>query len=426
MKVIFSCVLLFLQFSIACSQNSVSIKDVTVVDVEKGILLKHQTVNIKNGVIVEIGSSSKIKANENIIVDGKDKYLAPGYYDMHVHTFDKDEFPMFLINGVTTVRNLHGVKAHLNWRDSIQQNLLAGPNLYTSGPILDGNPPTRRTNKVMYTRKQVRDTIAYQKKIGYDFIKLYDNVPDSIYQEILKTAAENLLPVIGHVPTPIGIEKLIAYDGQGCIEHIEELVPFFPNRTDTMYMSKIAKALKAKNIWIDPTLLVFTWPIRERELLPEMLARPGMQFMNKETLQMWNWKTKLEQSEAVPERMKERTEFATRVLFPFFFKAGVNMMIGTDSPMPTILPGYSFHEEIAEWASAGISPIDILRACTIKPATYLKINNKAGSVAIGKVADLVLLKADPLVDSKNLSAIEIVIKRGNVHPVESLMKSLKK
>jgi imidazolonepropionase-like amidohydrolase len=427
--VLFTLLFSLAALSVVSGQNrNLSIKNIQVVDVEKGTLITNQTVNIKNGIITEIGPSGKVKIDKGtVVIDGHGKYLAPGYFDMHVHTFDKKEFSMFLINGITSVRNLHGINLHLAWRDSLQRDLLIGPNIFTAGPILDGNPPTRRTNKVMFTRKQARDTVRWQKKAGYDFIKLYDNVPDSIYQEILEAAAENSMPVVGHVPTPIGIEKLIEYGGQHCIEHIEELVPFFKDRADTAYMYKIAKSLRDKNIWLDPTLTVYQWPLREREMLEQMLSRPGMKFMNPETLQMWNWTIDI--SKAPPKRdltmMKERLNFANRILLPILYKSGVKMMIGTDSPMQTIIPGYSFHEEIEQWSLAGISPVDILRACTINPATYLKIINKTGTVSVGKIADLVLLTENPLSDAKNLNTIESVIKNGNVHSTKSLLDSLK-
>lgn len=106
-----------------------------------------------------------------------------------VHLFDRGELLMYRANGITTVRNLHGIPRHLAWRDSISRRRLLGPRILTSGPIVDGDPPTRRTNTVIRTAVEAVRVVAEPKAAGYDYLKIYDNVPRDLYAVLAREAA---------------------------------------------------------------------------------------------------------------------------------------------------------------------------------------------------------------------------------------------
>ena len=95
-------------------------------------------------------------------------------------------------------------------------------------------------------------------------------------------------------------------------------------------------------------------------------------------------------------------------------KAGVPIGAGTDTPIGMAIPGYSLHNELAFLVRAGLTPLEALKSATIRPAEFLNLENKMGTIEVGKVADLVLLSANPLEDIGNTRKIELVISKGNL------------
>jgi hypothetical protein len=115
---------------------------VTVVPMDRERLLKNWTVVVADGRIRDLGPSSATKTPKGAtLIDGRDKYLMPGLADMHTHTWEEAELPLFLANGVTTIRNMFGGPIHLRWKERIAAGDLVSPTIYTAGPIIDGNPP---------------------------------------------------------------------------------------------------------------------------------------------------------------------------------------------------------------------------------------------------------------------------------------------
>jgi len=107
-------------------------------------------------------------------------------------------------------------------------------------------------------------------------------------------------------------------------------------------------------------------------------------------------------------------------------RAGVRMLAGSDSPNPFVYPGFSLHDELSLLVKAGLTPAEALRTATLNPATFLGVSDSLGTVARGKVADLVLLDANPLVDIANTKRIRAVIQGGrllNRRALDSMLAS---
>ena len=107
-----------------------------------------------------------------------------------------------------------------------------------------------------------------------------------------------------------------------------------------------------------------------------------------------------------------------------FYKAGVPMMAGTDATLPFVIEGFSLHDELQRLVDAGFTPFDALKSATVTPAEFLEINDKVGTVAVGKNADLVLLDGNPLADIKNTRKISGVFARGKWFSKVEINKSL--
>ncbi len=156
----------------------------------------------------------------------------PGLADMHTHMLDRDELLLYLVNGVTTIRNLHGLNRHLAWRDSLERNLMAGPRLLTSGPILDGDPPTRSTNVVLRTEAEAEAAVVDQATRGFDYIKIYDNLPRGLYQAIGRAATARVSTSSATCRPQLGSA---GYSRIGCRTRFSIWRSFYPSsRTDAI------------------------------------------------------------------------------------------------------------------------------------------------------------------------------------------------
>jgi hypothetical protein len=345
---------------------------------------------------------------------------------MHVHLFDRGEFLMYLANGITTVRNLHGIPRHLAWRDSIARGELLAPRLFTSGPILDGDPPTRGTNTVLRTREDAERAVAEQKTAGFDFIKVYDNLPRDLYEVLARAARGAGLRLVGHVPTPVGLAGLFEVNGQSGIEHVEELLPFF-RAGDTTGLAEAARGLAQRGIWVTPTVTVFL-SARDQALdWPAVQARPEMRFMSAETATTWGWTPTGEGRSGNPrarEGFGRTVTFFETQLIPALHRAGVRLLAGSDSPIPALIPGFSLLEELRSFRRSGLSAYETLATATTNPAQFMDRRGEFGTIEVGAVADLVLLAANPLEDIGNLEQRIGVMRQGTWLSREELARRL--
>lgn len=124
------------------------IKNVNIVDVERGVVIKEQDVLIRDKKITYILPAGKIRGGDiKVVIDGSGKFLVPGFWDMHVHTVDSSYLKSFIINGVTGIRDMGGAAAGTNngcesikhetlmsWRKLIGSGLIIGPRMLISGP----------------------------------------------------------------------------------------------------------------------------------------------------------------------------------------------------------------------------------------------------------------------------------------------------
>jgi hypothetical protein len=335
-------------------------------------------------------------------VDGNGRaWLVPGLTDMHVHLFDRDEFIMYLANGITTVRNLHGIPRHLAWRDSINRGQILAPRLFTSGPILDGDPPTRGTNVVLRTADDVVREVARQKAAGYDFLKVYDNLPRDLYEVLAREARAAGLPLVGHVPSPGGLAGLLEVAGQSGIEHVEELLPFFRGGRDSAGLGAAARALARQGVWVTPTVTVFLSAAEQAADWAAVKAREEMRWLNPETAETWGWLPTGEARSANPrarDGFEATVAFFEQRLIPALHQAGVRLLAGTDAPIPAIVPGFALVGELRSLVRSGLSPYEALAAATSNPAAFLGRAGEFGTIERGAAADLVLLTENPLDD----------------------------
>ena len=408
----------------AASQNF-AIVDVTVIPMNRERTLEHQTVLIKNDIISDIGSTSKLTIPPSFQrIDGKGRFLIPGLTDAHVHLFSSTELPLYLVNGVTTVFNLNGRPPYLLWRKWIQKGKMSGPTIYSAGPAF--------TTK--HTPEEAVKMVDEQAAAGYDAVKIYNEVGREEYGPLIAEAKKKNLLLMGHVAREPGFEATLEA-GQS-IAHAEEFTyTFFNPAHDDSFShivfdeSKIPTAAKmtaAAGIYVIPTISTFRDIIRQATDLKQYLGNPEFKYLAPWILETLQPGFNRYDNRYSPEDLKQLQLSLPfqRKLIHALEKEGVPLMCGTDSTNIGPIAGFSIHEELSELVSSGLTPYQALQTATTSPAKYLRRSNDYGTIEKGKHADLALLRANPLLDIRNTKQIDGVMVHGQWLGVEALKKTL--
>ncbi|MCK5750909.1 MAG: hypothetical protein KAH44_32130, partial [Oricola sp.] len=161
-----------------------------------------QAVLIEDGVISAVGPAGSLDAPEDaLVIEGDGLTLTPGLIDAHVHVWDEAELAGYLAHGVTGIRNLSGMPFHLPLIERIEAGRILGPDMITSGPILNSPGVNAQANhKMVLTAEEARDAVAQQDEDGYRLIKVYSNLHREAYDAVMDEAKKRGMAVAGHSP----------------------------------------------------------------------------------------------------------------------------------------------------------------------------------------------------------------------------------
>jgi imidazolonepropionase-like amidohydrolase len=428
------------------------LNNVTIVDVRTGALQHEQTVILERNHIASVGPSKSAKYPRNApSVNCRGLFLIPGLWDMHVHLVFGDWFPdaqeislpLFVANGVTGVRDM-GSELDIvqGWRNEIEAGRLTGPRIYTSGPMLDGPKPRFPSSVAIGTPEDARRVVANLKRQGADFIKLQSLIPREAVFAIAEEAKKQEIPFEGHVPDAVRASEMSAA-GMKSFEH---LIGVFEgsspaeddflkgNKTEGRFLATydparaaaLASMLAKNQTWQCPTLVwerggnlidVSDFSKDERvKYVPASWKNKTWKRFTVEITQGYGT-----DDLAIRKRFVEKELEVVRMLH----KTGVPFLAGTDTPAGVhIFPGYSLHEELQRFVAAGFTRLEALQTATLNPARFLGMEEQLGTVEKGKLADLVLLSANPLEDIANTQKIAGVIANGRYYYRAELDKML--
>ncbi len=398
---------------------------VSVLTMESENVLADHGVVVRGARIASVGPMDALEIPDGAaVVDGTGKWLMPGLADMHVHTWSEHELPVFLAYGITTVRNMFGAPLHLAWRDEVARGERVGPTIYTAGPIVDGDPPVWPGSSTAMTMDDAVDVVLAQHEAGYDFIKVYARLPNDAYGAIVGTAEELGIPVMGHVPAAVGLSEVL-FAGQVTIEHLDgydiALAPpgqvpsfgVFP-KIDPVDLERVAKSTADAGTWNCPTLVVYDKMVGPQGIEAE-LAKPGMRYVTDASIDGWRANAGSRGGD-VYANMVQGSAAARDAVVAGLHKAGARIVLGTDYGNPLLAPGYSAHEELANFVEVGLTPFEALRTGTVEAAACMGDGNEFGRVAAGLRADLLLLDANPLEHMDAASRPAGVMARGRWFP----------
>lgn len=378
-----------------------------------------QSVLVIGDRIAQIGATGELFAPEGVLtVNGHGQSLIPGLIDAHIHLSDEAELAGFLAHGVTGVRNVSGYPFHLSLSKRIEEGLILGPGLVTTGPILNSRGPNENIlQKTVTTDSEARAAVRAQYAAGYRTLKLYSNLTREAFDAIIEEADMLGMQVMGHSPEGErrrGMPREKPFDipweaslGRGftTLEHVETIVWHgLRGEWDEDLMREMAVKLAASGEAVTPTLIAHKALVLIAETQGRYLGRPGADTINPLSRLAGHSAAKY-WSQVDPLAYEgPRAEFyltATRLLH----EAGVPLIAGTDAGVFTVIPGESMARELELLFEAGLSPHEALASATRISAEVLGFE-KAGVIAPGYRANLVLLPEDPLA---NIGAVEFPV-----------------
>lgn len=390
----------------------VAFAGVTVIDVEAGVAKSGWNVVVAGDRIRAAGpsSSTPIPAGAERI-DGRGKFLMPGLWDMHVHeTASAGALEQYIANGVTGIRDLAADPAAM-WKriDAVSAGKQTGPRILFSAPSLDGPKPDWPQATAVKTPEQGRQEVRKRKQQGVHFIKIYNGLSREEFFAIAGECRRVGIPMVGHTPDSV-LTLEAARAGMKSVEHLEGVLRD-ARRGDS---GKLFAEYARLRFWQCPTLVLLRAMAMRND--PKFRADPRLKLFSKA------WTPGEETVHPLEQARRTRDYRDAIAVVGQMFRAGVPMLAGTDTGNPFVLPGFSLHDELALLAEAGIPTADVLRMATSNPALFLGMERDLGSVATGKLADLLLLNANPLLDVRNTVRIHTVVADGRVATGQQLSK----
>jgi imidazolonepropionase-like amidohydrolase len=426
----------------------IALEGATLIDGAGGAPKEDAVILIRNGHIEAVARVNEIRVPrgaQRISLVGKT--IVPGLIDAHAHV-ERWAVLRYLAWGVTTVRDVHSASdSAFALRSDLNLGAVTGPRMFTAGAMIDGVGATYPTATVVATGPEARRAVDQRAVAGADYVKIYTKITPVLLRPLLDEAKNLRLPVAAHLGK---IDALTAARaGVVSLEHMAGIVQAAARnpgayfrahdlflagwtteeqgwaRLDSATVARTARALAQTRVAIVPTLILHDMLSRLDN--PVLLTRPGMEDVPDEARSVRDIAGLLRRSGWRPRdfdafrRSRPRQDQFVRE----FQRAGGAIAAGTDAANQLLVPGFSLHEEMALLVAAGLTPLEAITAATRRSAQLLRADS-LGLVAPGKVADLVVLNANP---ARNIAAtrnIAWVMSRGRIFPPDSLRGVWKK
>jgi DNA-binding GntR family transcriptional regulator/imidazolonepropionase-like amidohydrolase len=390
------------RISRAHQPSVVAFRDITIVNADAST--PGQTIVVANGVVRALGTHVDIPAGATI-VDGRGRFAIPGLVDMHVHTNLSDaQYLLDLANGVTSVREMNGTPSLLRQREAARTNRLLAPNLYVVGPIL-ASRPLGSYAEVVTTPDEARRAVRAHRAAGYEAIKVHNIVAREVYDAICDEARAVGLDVVGHIPHDTTVARAVAC-GQRTFEHFKG---YIDDRNLTLTGEDYVAATDGAEVWNTPTFYNYRTHLRDDAAKRLVREAPEMRYVPARDRAAW-----LALADEPVKPIQHEVLRLSKKIFADLRPIGARFLAGTDSGggYPYHVRGFSLHEELRMMASLGMTGRELLAAATSEPARAMRKEHELGTIAVGRRADIVLLRADPIVDPAAFSAIDGVMVRG--------------
>lgn len=382
----------------SAARPDILIRNVTIIDVATGTAVPKRSILIHADQIASVNAAIPAPKQARII-DGSGKFVIPGLWDMHVHLTDRGQLPLYPAYGVTGVRDMGSDLARVReWRGRMLKDNLILPHIETCGPPVDGFPSgdPKLPVSVVRSPNEARSVYDQLDDQSVDFICVLPSLPRDAYFALIERARKYFSPVAGAVPATVRVLEAVEAR-QKSIEHMSGIL-LACSTEEKRFRGPRALALER----------------RDWEAFEEVEAAAAETFSADKADALFD-RMALFETRSVPTLTKLRVSPCAKGLYEKLAELlvrmqrhGVVIMAGADGGPP----GESLHEELELLVAAGLTPAQALRGATLEPAKYLDAAESLGAVEQGKIADLVLLDANPLTDIRNTRKIVAVVLAG--------------
>jgi imidazolonepropionase-like amidohydrolase len=407
-------------------------------DAESAQMLPDRTVVITGNRITAVGADGKVSLPANAeIIDATGKTLMPGLWDMHVHVQPGDGL-LHMSCGVTSVRDLaNDTDSLMQMRSRFDAGTEIGPRVVMAG-FIDGRGPYQGPTKVFAdTEEEAKAAIDNYARLGYIQIKVYSSLKPELLPKIVEMAHAHGMRVSGHVPSGMIAEQFVRA-GVDEMQHMNFVfLNFMPQVKDTRTPARFTEVaahgaeidpkseqvqafiqlLKEHKIVLDPTLSIFESMLDDR---PGKMAQGYAAVADSMPAQVR--RGFLYGGLPVPAGQDQRYQDSFQRMLDMartFYDAGIPIVAGTDS-----YAGLALHRELELYQKAGIPAAKVLQLATLGAARVVKRDSELGSIAPGKLADVILVDGDPAAHISDIRRVKTVVKDGVVFQVADMDKAM--
>ncbi|WP_411817413.1 amidohydrolase family protein [Hyphococcus sp. DH-69] len=381
---------------------------------EDGGVIERGTILVDANRIVAVGSVDEISVPAGARqVDMAGKTILPGLIDAHAHgpQGNDDIIPQqnwsamaHLALGVTTIHNPSS-QASLIFPAAEYQRAgkILAPRIYSSGEIVYG-AKAPSVYAVIDSLEDAQDHVTRLKRQGAHSIKNYNQPRREQRQQVIAAAVKEDIAVVAEGGSLFHMDMAMVADGNTSIEHnlpqwalYEDVLSFY-GATNVAYTPTLVVTfggIGGDPYWRQATD-VWRHPLLSKHAPPRLLQA---QSVRRETAPEEDYADQV--SAATAKQLADR---------------GVMVSIGAHGQQE----GLAAHWEMWSFVRGGMSPLEALRAATIVPATHLGFANDIGSLEVGKLADLIILDANPIDDIRNTDKISHVMLNGRLYNAETL------
>ncbi len=452
-------------------EAAISITNVSIIDVVDGKVSEDMTIVVQGNVITRIGRGKELKPPKHAkAIDAEGKYIIPGLWDMHAHTSSEPNtrkvlYPTFIANGITGIRVMSAdcfdpcweltlsIEQSRKIQQDVREGTLLGPRALLASTYIHGAKPGEpSTVRAPGTMQHGKELVQLLVDRGVDFIKIYDELPREAYFGIAGEAQRQGMPIAGHVPTAVKASE--ASDaGQKSIEHccegnlfeecstqeerlreqvttliqsrepknMNQLVLELVKNYDEAKCQEVFRKFLENGTWFLPNLLAAE---TDQTIRSEWRTDARLKYVPKSELKWWyedEKGTREFYGPSYPEIRKKRFEIVQAMN-----KAGVNLLAGSDCGIYGVFYGSGLHDELALLVEAGLTELEALQTATINAATYANRADSLGVIEEGRLADFVLLEANPLENIHHTQRIFALMANGQYFDRKSLDAVLEK
>jgi hypothetical protein len=425
----------------------------TIIDVKTGQPQPNMTIVVEGNRISSLGKTGTVRPPADAqAINASGKYVIPGLLDMHAHlglmqAAREIDMPLMVANGVTGIREPGAdcmstpdcLTRRRTWQKQIEAGELLGPRLLALGGWAANGPRGLPKDVPEFfgttTSEQGRQLARYFAERKVDFVKVYGGIPREGFFGYADEARKLGLPLMGHEPIAISAIE-VSNAGMKSFEHARVfLFNCFPGAEEFRHLGWDGPNTKWRRRMVDEfdpracsevystfvrngTAYVPTHLTRKMDAFadnPQFRNDPRSKYITKATWKAWqNDADGMVKGDPSTEGRKSFMDFYTKGLeiTGAAHKAGVKIMLGTDSADSYVFPGFAVHDELQELVKAGLTPAEALKAATWNGAEFLGRTSDVGSIEKGKIADLVVLDANPLADIRNSQKISAVVLNG--------------